>query len=45
MVKIMTGDATDGGRKKLSLGQAIDTVTEALGSFESGEQQIILRAV
>lgn len=41
----MADDAPEGGKKKLSLGQAIDAVTEALGSFESGEQQIILRAV
>jgi hypothetical protein len=42
---MMTDEAPEGGKKKMSLGQAIDTVTEALGLFDSGEQQIILRAV
>lgn len=45
MVLTMTDKAPEGGMKKLSLGQAIDAVAEALGSFEGREQQIILRAV
>jgi hypothetical protein len=45
MVFTMTDDAPESGKKKMSLGQAIDAVTHALGSFEGGEQQIILRAV
>jgi hypothetical protein len=41
----MTDKAPEGETKRMSLGQAIDAVTQALGAFEAGEQQIILRAV
>jgi hypothetical protein len=45
MVAPMTDKAPEGEMKKMSLGQAIDAVTDALGAFEARDQQTILRAV
>lgn len=41
----MTDDAPEAATKKLSLGQAIDVVAEALSAFDANQQQTILRAV
>jgi hypothetical protein len=41
----MSDDAPDKEILKLTLGQAIDQVISALGAFEAGDQQTILKAV
>jgi hypothetical protein len=41
----MTNDGADGAAKKLTLGQAIDIVSDALSAFDAHQQQTILRTV
>lgn len=41
----MTDDAPEGAKKKLTLGQAIDVVSDALSAFDANQQQTILRTV
>lgn len=41
----MTDDAPEAATKKLTLGQAIDVVAEALSAFDANQQQTILRTV
>jgi len=41
----MTDDAPHGEKLKPTLGQAIDQVIEALGAFQTADQQTILKAV
>lgn len=41
----MTDDAPEAATKKLTLGQAIDVVSDALSAFDGNQQQTILRTV